>query len=187
MKLTEGLDYHDLEGQMTPRITVDEYEAKMGKDADVVTLSFVVHSELAAEDLEDWLERGYDFVLDAGVSEGEVESGKYLVFAELNRRLAVPERIVELLSDLETLTNIKLKEWEVIVDDESYDADADVLKQVIILSPHEYREKKDRENELNEYREIAGLNTKPIYESVDEEIKKFISIANIQDKDVVDG
>lgn len=179
MRLNEGLDYHDLEGQVVPRITVDEYEAKMGKDADVVTLAFVVNSKEAGEDLDDWLERGYDFVLDSSVSEGEVESGKYLVFVEMNRRTSVPEKIVELITDLETLTNIKLKDWEIVVDEESYDADVDTLKQVITLSPLEYKKEKENEEELNEYREIAGINSKSLHESIDDEIKKFISIANI--------
>lgn len=83
--LNEGLDYHDLEGQMDPTVTVDEYAAHMGRDSEIVTLSFVTHSEAAGNDLADWFERGYDYVLDAEVSDGEVSPGKYLVFVEMNR------------------------------------------------------------------------------------------------------
>lgn len=177
--INEGLDYHDMKGQVKPTLTVDEYTAKMGKDSDIVTLSFTVNSQLAGQDLVSWLEMGYDFVLDASVSDGEIEPGKYLVFVETNRRTAVPERICEMLKDLQTLTDLDLKDWTIVVNDEEYDADVDVLKQVIILSPHEYREKKQAEKELNEYREIAGLANKNIYENIDEEIKKFIRLANI--------
>ena len=63
--LNEGLDYMDLEGQLLPRISVDEYSAKMGKDSEIVTVAFTVKSEAAGNDLVDWLERGYNFVLDA--------------------------------------------------------------------------------------------------------------------------
>lgn len=176
--LAEGLDYHDLEGQIEPKITVDEYSAKMGKDSDIVTVTFTVKSELAGKDLVDWLERGYDYVLDASVSQGEIVPGRYLLFVEMNRRTTVPERIVELLTDLKTLTNLKVSDWTVVVDDEEYEADEDVLKQVIILSPHDYRVDEEREEELNEYREIAGLATKRIYEE-DSYIKNIKSMAGM--------
>ena len=68
--LNEGLDYMDLEGQLLPRISVDEYSAKMGKDSEIVTLAFTVKSEAAGNDLVDWLERGYDYVLDASLKIG---------------------------------------------------------------------------------------------------------------------
>ncbi len=161
--LTEGLDYEDMQGQVDPKVTVDEYSAKMGKDKDIVTITFVVNSKMAGDDLVSWFERGYDFVLDASVSDGELEPGKYLVFVEMNRRLAVPERIIELLEDLQTLTGLKLKDWTVEVDDETYDADIDILKQVIILNPNEYKIEKEKEEELNEMRTIANIGTKKIH------------------------
>ena len=109
--LTEGLDYLDMEDQVRNIVTVDEYAARMGKDKDIVTLAFTVNSKLAGEDLVAWFERGYDFVLDASVSDGELEPGKWLVFVELDRRSKVPNRIITLLEDLETLTDMKLKDW----------------------------------------------------------------------------
>lgn len=177
--INEGLDFHDMEGQIDPTVTVDEYVAKMGKDKDIVTITFVVKSEQCAKDLVDWFERGYDFVLDASVSEGEYEVGKWLVFVEMNRRSTVPSRIIELLSDLKTLTNLKLTDWTITVDDEEYDADEDVLKQVIIMNPAKYKMQKENEEELNEMRERAGLETKSLYNDKDEELKKFISAAGL--------
>jgi hypothetical protein len=106
--ITEGLDFHSMEGQVIPLVTVDEYAAKMGKDSDIVTLSFIVKSEAAGNDLVDWFERGYDWVLDASISEGEIEPNRWIVFVEMNRRSTVPNRIIELIKDLKTLTNLKL-------------------------------------------------------------------------------
>lgn len=177
--LTEGLDYMDLEGQLEPRISVDEYSAKMGKDSDVVTIAFVVKSEAAGNDLVDWLERGYNFVLDAQLSDGEVRTGKYLVFVEMDRRTTVPARIVEILNDLETLTGLTAKDWTVEIDEEEYDADEDILKQKIILSPKDYRVEEEREEELNEMRTVAGLDTVKIHSQQDEELKKFKAIAGL--------
>ena len=176
--LAEGLNYLDMEGQVEPKITVDEYEAKMGKDKDIVTVTFVVKNKLAGDDLVGWFERGYGYVLDASVSDGEFDKDKYLVFVEMDRRSIVPERIIELLKDLETLTGIPLKDYEVQVDGETHDADVDILKQVIITSPLEYQKEKEKEEELNEYRELSGIMTKKLYED-DAYIKSIKAMAGM--------
>lgn len=176
--LTEGLDYQDMEGQVTPEVSVDEYAAKMGKNSDIVTLAFKVKSDQVGKDLVDWFERGYDFVLDAKLSDGEIDTDKWLVFVEMNRRSTVPSRIIELLSDLETLTDIKTKDWTITVDNEDYDANEDVLKQVIITNPSVYRKEKESEDELNEMRTIAGLAITSNTEQ-DIEIKNFKTIAGL--------
>lgn len=177
--LKEGLDYHDLEGMMDSIVTVDEYSAKMGKDSDIITLAFTVYSEMAGKDLAEWLERGYDWVLDASVSEGELAPGKWLVFVEINRRSTVPQRLIDLIKDLKTLTGIDTTEWTVIVNDEEHDADVDTLKQVITISPHDYRIENEKEDELNEMRTIAGISSKPLYDEQDVELKNFKAIAGL--------
>jgi len=177
--INEGLDYLDMVDQIEPTVSVDEYSAKMGKDSDIVTLAFTVKSEAAGNDLVDWFERGYDWVLDASLSEGELSPGKYLVFVEMKRRTKVPERIVELIEDLETLTDLKVTEWTVNIDEEEYDADEDLLKQKITISPHEYREENEDEAELNEMRHRAGLNTVNLHGEPDSELKAFISMAGL--------
>ena len=176
--LYESLDYMDLEGIVDSKISVDEYSAKMGKDKDIVSLTFVVHSKLAADDLVTWFERGYDWVMDASTSEGELEPGKWLVFVELTRRSTVPHRIITLLKDLGTLTGLKLKDWTVDIGDEEYDADEDTLRQVMILNPAEYKMDKEAEEKLNEYRNIAGLDSVRLYKD-DIAIKNMKAIAGL--------
>ena len=179
--LNEGLEYHDLVGQMLPIVSVDEYAAHMGEDSEIVTLAFTVKSEAAGNDLVDWFERGYDWVLDAQVSEGEVKPGQYLVFVEMNRRTSVPKRIIELIDDLETLTDLPVKDWTIIVDEEEHSPEEDILKQVITISPHDYREEVEvEEEEINEMRERAGLEVKPIHaEKQDADIKAFKAMAGL--------
>lgn len=177
--LKESLDYMDMEGQVENKLTVDEYVAKIGNDKDIVTLTFCVNSNLAAKDLSNWFERGYEYVLDASVSDGEIDSGKYLVFVEMNRRSTIPERIIELLSDLETLTNIPLKDWVIEVDDDTYDANEEILKQVIILNPNVYKREVQKEDELNEMRTLANLNAVSLHDVDDSEIKNFKAIAGL--------
>lgn len=178
--ITEGLDFRDMENQIVPEITVDEYSAKMGSDSDIVTLSFIVKSDMVGDDLVNWFERGYDWILDASLSDGEIETNRWLVFVELSRRSTVPGRIVELLKDLKTLTNLKLNQWKIVVDDEEYTADESILKSVIICNPNEYKIKKEKANELNEMREIAGIDTKAIYQQEkDAELRDFMSKAGL--------
>jgi hypothetical protein len=165
---------------MLPQVTVDEYAAHMGKDSEIVTLAFVIKNKQAGDDLCDWFERGYDFVLDAQVSEGEVSPGRYVVFVEMNRRTSVPSRIIELLEDLKTLTDIKLNDWTIIVDDTEYEPTEEVLKQVIVLSPHNYRVDEEREEDLNEMRHRAGLDVKPIHTGKqDADLKAFKAMAGL--------
>ena len=177
-KLTEGLNYRDLAGQVEPKITIDEYAAKMGKDADIVTVTFVVNSKMAAEDLSKWLELGYDFVLDASVSSGEIRPGKYLVFMELRRRTACVSRIIEVLKDLQTLTDLTLEEWKISVNEKEHGANEEELKQVVSVYPQDYRDKVKKQKEIDEFREIAGLAV-PNNREQDSEIKNFKAIAGL--------
>ena len=182
--INEGLDYMDMVYQVEPELSVDEYAAKMGKDSDIVTLAFIVNSEAAGDDLVDWFERGYDWVLDASISEGELSPGKYLVFVEMERRSKTASRIIELLEDLETLTGLSLDDWSIEVEGEAYGADKDKLKEVIAISPHEYREEHEDEDgedgaELNEMRQRAGLNTVNKFGEPDSELKAFKAMAGL--------
>jgi hypothetical protein len=163
--LAESLDYLDMENKIWPRLSIDEYAAKMGEDRDIITLTFVVKSKLLGEDLVTWFERGYDFVLDASTSDGELEPNKYLVFVEMDRRSWAPKNICRLISDLKTLTGIDPKEWTVNIDTDEYPCDEEILKQQLILSPIKYKTEKETETdiELNEFRTKAGLETKPIF------------------------
>lgn len=179
MRLNEGLDYHDMKGQIDPKVSVDEYAAKMGEDSQIVTLTFILKNKEAAKDLVSWLEIGYDYILDASVSDGEVEPGKWLVFVEMKRRSNVPEKIVQILKDLQTLTDRDVKEYVLKINDEEYDANEDVLKQVIILNPREYEREKGEDEELNEMRQIAGLPNKKVYTDIDMEIKDYMNKAGL--------
>lgn len=183
-QLTEGLDYHDLEGQIEPIISIDEYAAHMGKDSEIVTLAFIIHSQNAGNDLADWFERGYDWVLDAEVSEGELTPGRYLVFVEISRRTTAAARIIELIEDLTTLTNIPAKDWTIRLDEEDYPAEEEVLTQVMTISPHDYREEEKEtelksETELNEVRKAAGIEVKKLYTNSDPTLKAYKALAGL--------
>jgi hypothetical protein len=175
--LLEGFDHLDLENQVIPTISIDEYSAKAGTDDAIVTVAFTIKGEQASKDLVEWFERGYAWVIDAAVSDGELTPGKYLVFVELNRRTTTPDKIVELVGDLETLTGLKTKEWTVTINDEDFECDISQIKSQMILSPQEYRETK--EEDLNEMRALSGSAPKKLYGKHDSILKDFISKAGL--------
>lgn len=177
--LHESLDYQDMKGQIGKVMTVDEYSAKMGSDNDIVTITFNVGSKLAAKDLVSWFERGYNFVLDASVSDGELEPGKWLVFVEMDRRMAVPKRLITLLSDLETLTDRPLSEWVVDIQGTEVPADEEKIRSEMILNPNEYKMKKEEDEKLNEVRQLAGIEPKRDDVPQDEYIKNIKAMAGM--------
>jgi hypothetical protein len=177
MRLFEGFDHLDLENQVIPEISIDEYSAKTGTDDEIVTVAFTIKGEQASKDLVEWFERGYTWIIDAAVSDGELSPGKYLIFVEMNRRTSVPSKIIELVTDLETLTGLKVKDWTVTINDEEFDCEVSQIQSQMILSPQEYRETK--EEGLNEMRALSGSLPKKLYGKHDSILKDFISKAGL--------
>lgn len=174
--LFESLEYKDLEGMMKPTIHVDEFSSKMGEDADIIVLSFYVRDKQAAKDLTNWFETGYDFVLDADTSPGEIKPNRYLTYVELRRRNSVPKQINQMLDDLNTLTEFNLDDWIFKYEDKQHAWDPELFAKLVPLTPQDYRQEK--EDDLNEWRVAAGLDTKPIFER-DNDIKALQSAAGI--------
>lgn len=110
-QFNEGLEHGDLARLIHPELHVDEFKSKMGDDSDIVVVSFKVVDKEPALDLVNFVEKGYDWVLDADVSSGELSDGEYLVFVELERTPDVTDRIDELLNDLLNLTKQEIGEW----------------------------------------------------------------------------
>lgn len=151
-----------MEDQVSPVLGIDQFRSTIGDDSDFITMNFTVKSAEVAEDLVTWLEYGYEWIVDAEPSPGEVQNGKFLVFIDVDRRTRVPERVMEMLSDLDTLTGIDAKNWKLKIGDTMYPASEKIMKQHLALSPHEYKEQHGGEDDeeqadLNEMRVIAGL------------------------------
>jgi len=102
--LFESLSYKDLEGILKPTIHVDEFSSKMGEDDDIIVVSFFVRDAQAAKDLMSWFEKGYDFVLDADRSPGEIKPNRYLVYVEIRRRSTAGGHVATLRDDHGRLT-----------------------------------------------------------------------------------
>jgi len=105
--LNEDLRPLDLQDLIEDLIEIDSFASKMGEDKDICVLSFSTPQIESGRDLEKFLETGYEYVLDADVSPGEVEKGKYKVFAEIRRSPKLAEQILEVLDGVSKLTGVK--------------------------------------------------------------------------------
>ena len=110
-KLVEGLKRNELDHLVDNTIHFDEYNSKMGRDDAVVTASFKVKFREPALDLVSFLESGYDWILDADISSGEVQDGQYIVFLEMQRSPKNYSQIMSMLDDIQNITNIKSDDW----------------------------------------------------------------------------
>ena len=102
-----GLIKDDLKFLVDNIIEIDSYKSKMGEDADIVTLAFSVSGEAPAKDLENFVEKGYPFVLDADVSSGEQPDGTYKVFVEMERNVDIPMQILEIADGVRKLADVQ--------------------------------------------------------------------------------
>jgi len=175
--LSEALSYKDMVGMVKPTIHVDEFAAKMGDDEDIIVVSFYVRSEQAARDLVDWFEKGYDWVMDADRSPGEIRPGRYLVFVEIRRRSTVPMRLSEMLDDLGTLTEHENQsQWSMSYQDNILPFSPDTFAREVPLSPRAYREQKEKS--LNEARILCGIQPKALHD-VTRDLRQLQSAAGI--------
>ena len=158
--LVEGLESGDLMRLVSPKISIDEYKSKMGSDEEIVVLSFILQGKEPALDLVNFVEKSYEWVADADVSSGEVFDGSYIVFVEVERTPDVAEQIIELLEDLEKLTEHKLQDWsiEYAKTKQKIEADLESLKSTIPATPHDYRTiVKRQSNEIDQLKTAAGI------------------------------
>ena len=146
---------------MKPTVHVDEFSAKMGDDDDIIVVSFFVRDLQAAKDLMAWFEKGYDFVMDADRSPGEVKPNRYLVYVELRRRSTAPQHIQMLLDDLSTLTEFDADEWMLHYNGKKTPWSEETFAELVPLTPNAYRAA--HQGDLNEMRVAAGLAVKKIH------------------------
>lgn len=164
-KLHEGLERHDLKRLVSTRVTIDEYKSKIGSDEEIVVISFQVDSKEPALDLVSFVEKSYEWVVDADTSSGEISDGSYIVFVETERTPEVAENILRLFEDLENLTDIKHDEWQIeyYKPQKHVNLDLESLQAAIPTSPEEYRMLyKNKKDDIDKLKAAAGVevNTK---------------------------
>lgn len=168
--INENLEKGNLKRLVHPELHIDEYKSKMGSDADVCVVSFKVAGKEPSADLVSFVEKGYDWVLDADVSSGEKEGGDYLVFVELQRNENLPENIYRMMDEVMNLTDQKLVDWRLRYQKstEDHEFSKENLAKLIPLSPEAYNAKfgseeeepkddKEHQRDLDHMKATAGV------------------------------
>lgn len=164
MQLNESsLQSGDLRNLVNHVFEVDSYKSKMGDDKDVVVLSFTVEGRDPANDLVNFIEKGYQFVLDADMTPGELSNGKYKVFVELQRTPHIAEQITDMLYGVGKLTNLENFKFRYYKSFDSKDAVSETLSELIPNSPKDY-EQRIQEIRLESYENFFA---KSMLESID--------------------
>lgn len=161
-QFNEGLEQGDLKRLVHPELHIDEFKSKLGRDEDVCVVSFKIASKEPAADVVSFVEKGYEWVIDADVSSGEMDDGSYLVFVEMDRDQKLPIHIMEMMEDLMNLTEQDLGDWRLRYQTSTTDHDLseESINKLVPLTSEAYKAKfgKDEQKaELDKLKAVAGV------------------------------
>lgn len=159
MTLRQG-DLHDLIYHV---FEIDSYKSKMGSDEEIITLSFSAKTKESADDLTSFIERGYEFVLDADATPGEQSDGTYKVFVELERSADAPSQIQEMIDGIKKLADVDSFRFRYYKNWKSYPVSDQSLAETLPLDSSAYNMKVNESN-LENYKNFFN---KSFIESVD--------------------
>ena len=141
----------DLRSLVYDIFEIDSFKSKMGEDKDIVVLSFSVKSQEPANDLMNFLEKGYPFVLDADVTSGEQPDGTYKVFVEMERGRDIPQQITEIVDGVKKLADLDELKFRYYKSFDSMNANEQNISETVPLDVEGY-EIRVNENNLNNYK-----------------------------------
>lgn len=146
-----GLRKDDLKDLVDSIFEIDSFKSKMGNDSDIVVLSFSTKNEGSAKDLENFLEKGYPFVLDADATSGEQSDGMYKVFVELERSKDSPTNIYEIVDGVSKIAGLDAMKFRYYKSFRSHDATDSNLAEMIPTDKEAY-DIRVNENNMDNYK-----------------------------------
>jgi hypothetical protein len=136
--LSEGLQRSDLKDMIDHLFTVDQFQSKMGDDKNTIVLRFRAADKEPAIDLMEFLEKGYDCILDADTSSGEERDGRYSVFVEIQRTSQAPQQIDDILEGVGQLCDCEHWRFRWYKDVISHDFTPEEFKTAVPCDPSDY-------------------------------------------------
>ena len=158
-----GLQQKDLIHLVDNILEIDSYKSKMGTDRDIVTLAFSVNGKEPASDLENFIEKGYPFVLDADVTSGEQSDGTYKVFVEIERGKDIGSQIMEIADGVTKLADVDNLRYRYYKNFKSKELNSDNITEDVPLDGEAY-DIKTKESHLENYKNFF---TNSYAESID--------------------
>ena len=104
-QINEGVRYNELKSLVNSKVTIADFEPKVGTTDDVTVVAFYTTDEKPADDLARFIERGVNEILDTEVSPTADENGFYLVFVEIQNENLM-QKVFEILEDVTRLVDI---------------------------------------------------------------------------------
>lgn len=157
MRLREGLEQGDLKRLVHTEMHVDDFKSKLGRDEDVVVISLKVTGKEPAVDIVNFVEKGYEWVIDADVSSGEMDDGDFIVFIECDRKPTVAANVMSMMDDLMNLTEQDISEWRVRYrNGREHELTEKNLYDMIPKTPQEYKQQFGHE-QIDKLKAAAGV------------------------------
>lgn len=144
-----GLIAGDLKHLVYDIFEIDSFKSKMGDDKNIVVLSLSARTKESANDLMNFLEKGYPFVLDADVTSGEQADGSYKVFVELERNKDIPDQIVEIVDGVKKLSDLDEMRFRYYKSFQSSPVDSQTVSETVPLDNDAYDIKVNESNMEN--------------------------------------
>lgn len=151
-----------MQNHISELITIDNFQAKLGKDEDVSVVKFQTDNKAVAQDLVNFIETGCKFVLDADNSPAKNMDSRYDVFVELERNEDLPKRIMELVRDVEQVSGMLPWRFTFHKKENQYSLSEENLSTIVPTSASQYSFLTD--------------------DTIEEDIKKFFESAPILHK-----
>mgnify|MGYP001259033703 CR=1 FL=1 len=150
MDIFEGLQEGDLNNLVLPTISVDEFDSKL--DDTAIVVGFYVDFKEPAEDLNRFIQKSPEDLIDTDISPAPDEDGNYMVFLELTRDKNFPERLVNIVNSLDSLTGNKEWSFRAYGSDKTYPLTAENLKKRVDLKvPEEDEDETVDQDDLEEF------------------------------------
>lgn len=142
----EGIEYNDLRSLIDPVVSIDQYKSKMGNDSKIIVLALKVNDQYPAQDLSQFIEKGFKQAIDVDISPGPDEDGKYTVFVELLRNEKLFNDVEDILNNVTNLDE-NIKQWSFVAyeNKQKQDFNKDNFKNSVIVDSGDYAIRHDEE------------------------------------------
>jgi hypothetical protein len=170
MKLDETLHAGDLRDLVKKVFEIDEFKSKIGDDEDICVLSFTVTNQDAAKDLENFIEMGYNFVLDADCTPGETDDNEFRVYVEIERTRKIGSQIFEIVEGIQKITGLDSMRFRYFKNFRSEDATLDNLESSVPKDKNSYKIATEK-HKLDNFQEFFKRSYADSVTMLDESIK----------------
>lgn len=164
----------DLRDMVDHVMEIDSFKSKMGEDEDIIVVTVSTRTYESARDLVNFVEKGYEFVLDADATPGEQSDKTYKVFIEIERKKESVDDIIEMTEGLKSLTGIENFKFRYYKNFKSLPVNKDNLSMQIPTTTAMYK-MKIKESYMENYKNFFSRS---FVESIDM-LDDFITIKKI--------